>query len=141
MIFSLSSGMPVSGSVGQGLSMQNQPSSSYVGASGNPVQSAGNLGMQGQGSQLPGGFGMPPVPPPSASFGAGGFGGPSLQGPVFHVTMKPREPPVFCGKTSEDVETWIFHRVSVLPNSRGTRGTESGVCPHFLCRTQPESGG
>ena len=50
---------------------------------------------------------MPPVPP-SASFGAGGFGGPQPQGPVFHVTMKPREPPVFCGKTSEDVESWIF---------------------------------
>ena len=44
--FQFSSGMPVSGSVGQGLSMPNQPSSSYVGASGNPVQSAGNPGMQ-----------------------------------------------------------------------------------------------
>ena len=31
-----------------------------------------------------------------------------MQGPVFHVTMRPREPPVFCGKTREDVETWIY---------------------------------
>ena len=111
--FQFVSGMPVSGSVGQWLSVPNQPSTSYVGnstagASGNPVPSAGNLGMQGQGSQLPGGLGMPPVFPPSASFGAGGFGGPNLQGPVFHVTIKPREPPVFCSKTNEDVETWIF---------------------------------
>ena len=33
--FQFAAGMPVSGSVGQGLSVQNQPSSSHVGASGN----------------------------------------------------------------------------------------------------------
>ena len=53
--FQFLSGLPVSGSVGQGLSVQNQPSTSYVGnsaagASGNPVQSARNPRMQGQGN-------------------------------------------------------------------------------------------
>ena len=43
--FQFNSGMPVSGSVDQGLSVQNQPSSSYVGTSGNPIQSAGNPGI------------------------------------------------------------------------------------------------
>ena len=60
---------------------------------------------------------MPPVYDPvqpvaavpvNFSTGAGVQNAPGVQGPVFHVTMKPREPPVFCGKTSEDVETWIY---------------------------------
>ena len=57
-----------------------------------------------------------PVPPvvgnPSAGPGhAGSSGNPGMTaapGPVFHITMKPREPPIFSGKTSEDVENWIY---------------------------------
>ena len=110
--FQFSPGVNVSGVVGQGSSVQNRSSPSHVseisaaGFSGNPVP-VSSTGMQGQGSQLPGGGNMPPLPPFPGSAGAGGYGGP-MQGPVFHVMMTPKEPPVFCGKTSEDVETWIY---------------------------------
>ena len=51
---------------------------------------------------------MPPVPPPLASYGAGGYGSQHQQGATFQVVMKPREPPIFAGKVSEDVELWLY---------------------------------
>ena len=115
--FQFSLGLPSSGFSGRGLSVQNPlPSilnvaeSSASGSRVNLVQPVVHHSMQGQGSQLPRNFSMPqaPIPPANFSAGTGGFGGPSMQGSVFHVTMKPREPLVFCGKTIDDVENWIL---------------------------------
>ena len=65
--------------------------------------------MQAQGSQTAGAFSLPiPAVPANLSAGVGGQTGTSTQGPVFHVTMKPREPPVFSGKSHEDIENWIY---------------------------------
>ena len=61
---------------------------------GNP-----NTGTRGNLSAGPG------HPGPS---GNPGHTGTVAQGPVFHITMKPKEPPIFCGKTNEDVESWIY---------------------------------
>ena len=49
-----------------------------------------------------------PTTPANLSAGISGQAGTSTQGPVFHVTMKPREPPVFSGKSHEDIENWIY---------------------------------
>ena len=65
--------------------------------------------MQAQGSQTAGVFSVPiPAVPVNLSAGAGGQAGTNTQGPVFHVTMKPHEPPVFSGKSHEDIENWIY---------------------------------
>ena len=71
----------------------------------NPGTGAGNLsGMSG----------APIFPGPSAGAGSIGLPPSSMQGTTFgqpsafQVVMKPREPPTFAGKVSEDIELWLY---------------------------------
>ena len=100
-LYERSSAVPVSAGPS---SLANPFSSSVPERTALPVPN-----MQAQGSQTAGAF-LSPIPavPVNLSAGAGGQAGTSTQGPVFHVTMKPREPPVFSGKSHEDIENWIY---------------------------------